>query len=159
MKEENKMKKVIYVLVVLLFSLVVISAHDDRNFTQAETLIQQKVSCDKLTEEQLELIGDYYMEQMHPGEAHKLMDQMMGGEGSESLKAMHIAMALRIYCGENIDYRTMSEYGMHYRMMPMMTGYKDTSYGYNWQNWIMLLAFVLIIVLLVILIIKQTQKR
>ena len=40
------------------------------------------------------------MEQMHPGESHKSMEQMMDGEGSETLRQTHIAMAKRFYCNE-----------------------------------------------------------
>jgi len=73
-----------------------------------------------LTEEQLEAIGDYYMEQMHPGEAHELMDKMMGGEGSESLRQMHVTMAKRLYCNE--DAGGMMGSGQTMGMMNMMGG-------------------------------------
>jgi len=83
------------ILATLIFGNFFVSANE--NFTEAEKLIGEKVSCDNLSEEQLEEIGDYYMEQMHPGESHEYMDKMMGGEGSESLRAMHIQMAGEMY--------------------------------------------------------------
>ena len=49
------------------------------------------------------------MEQIHPGESHELMYKMMGGEGSESLRLMHIAMAKRLYCN---DFTDSANYGM-----------------------------------------------
>src|SRR3989344_4307647 len=49
------------------------------------------------------------MEQMQPGDAHAAMEQLMGGEGSESLRLMHIAIAKRLYCG---DYTNSANYGM-----------------------------------------------
>jgi uncharacterized membrane protein len=52
----------------------------------------QDLDCDELSEEDLERVGDALMEVMHPGEAHERMDRMMGGEGSESLKNMHVSM-------------------------------------------------------------------
>ncbi len=75
-------------------------AHSEEEFAQAEGLIKSKASCAALSEEQLELIGEYYMEQMHPGELHELMDERMGGEGSAQLTQAHIAMAKSFYCGE-----------------------------------------------------------
>ena len=47
------------------------------------------------------------MEQMHPGEQHELMDKMMGGEGSESLRQAHIFMARRWYCGDAVGMGMM----------------------------------------------------
>lgn len=143
-------------MIILLF-VSVISAHSEEDFSQAQVLINQSISCDELTEDQLELIGDYYMEQMHPGEAHEYMDEMMGGEGSESLRQVHINMARNIYCGES-SYR--------YGMIPMMWGYTPTGMmGYNYSpesygfNWFFAVAFLLIIILLVILIFKQIGRR
>jgi hypothetical protein len=101
-KEATKMKKtfVICLLVLLSLSLFVV-AHGEEDFAQAEELIESKISCSELSNEQLEIIGDYYMEQMHPGEAHEVMDKMMGGEGSDTLKQAHINMARNFYCGEH----------------------------------------------------------
>jgi uncharacterized membrane protein len=100
------MKKILPLLVfgLLLLSAVLVSANGDHKseIEEGKQLIENEVSCDKLTEEQLEAMGDYYMEQMHPGEAHEIMDEMMGGEGSDSLKQMHIQMAKRLYCKEDV---------------------------------------------------------
>jgi hypothetical protein len=51
--------------------------------------------CDRVTDEELEEVGDAWMGVMHPNESvHERMDEMMGGEGSESLRQAHINMAL-----------------------------------------------------------------
>ncbi len=114
------MKKILLMVsIILLLSIIVVFAHE-HNFAEAKQLIDSGVSCNNLNDEQLEAIGDYYMEQMHPGEAHEMMDKMMGGEGSESLRQMHITMARRIYCNENVD-EMMASGGMM-GMMNMMGG-------------------------------------
>ncbi|MBI2128882.1 hypothetical protein HYU07_01450 [Candidatus Woesearchaeota archaeon] len=84
------------------------------NFNETKQLIDSNISCSKLTDAQLEAMGDYYMEQMHSGEAHELMHTMMGGEDSAAVKQMHIQMAKSIYCGETSQ-------GMM-SMMSMMAG-------------------------------------
>ncbi len=91
---------VLFAIAVLLASLVPAALADsNESFDQAKALIAAKTPCSDLTQDQLEGIGDYYMEQMHPGEAHEQMDAMMGGEGSDSLRQMHISMGERFYCG------------------------------------------------------------
>ena len=52
----------------------------------------QGLSCDELSDEDFERLGDGVMEDAHPGGVHERMDAMMGGEGSESLEEMHIQM-------------------------------------------------------------------
>jgi len=96
------MKRII-VFIVLLMSISYFAYADAEHtsFEQAEAIINADISCDSLSDDQLELLGDYYMEQMHPGEAHESMDTMMGGEGSTQLKQAHIMMVKRFYCGEN----------------------------------------------------------
>ena len=96
------MKKIMLLLLVLLTVSLITNVNGEEDFTKAESLIKSRIACDDMTNDQLESIGDYYMEQMHPGESHELMDNMMGGEGSESLKQVHINMAKRLYCNENV---------------------------------------------------------
>src|SRR3989338_10277772 len=97
------MKKILmlYSLIALL-SIGIAFSHGEDELADARQIIENKVPCSELTEDQLEHMGDYYMEQMHSGEAHELMDKMMGGEGSETLKQVHIQMAKRLYCNEDI---------------------------------------------------------
>ncbi|MEK6947197.1 MAG: hypothetical protein AABX32_06335 [Nanoarchaeota archaeon] len=93
-----KRQLVLISLMLVIFSAVAYSAADE--FAEAKSLIDSKTPCSQLSEGQMELIGDYYMEQMHPGTAHAAMEQMMGGEGSESLRLAHIAIAKRFYCND-----------------------------------------------------------
>lgn len=89
------MKKMILILAIFLLGIAAVFAQEshDSEIVEGKKLVESKISCDRLINEQLEAIGDYYMEQMHPGESHEIMDNMMGGEGSESLKQVHINMA------------------------------------------------------------------
>ncbi|PIN73676.1 hypothetical protein COV20_05640 [Candidatus Woesearchaeota archaeon CG10_big_fil_rev_8_21_14_0_10_45_16] len=128
-------------------------ADGDEDFTQAAGLIDSKVSCDDLSEDQLEMIGDYYMEQLHPGVAHEYMDAMMGGEGSESLKQVHLSMARRFYCGESQGYGMMGGYssGMMYRG-GMMGGANWAYSGYRWWHGLSYVLYILLLIGLVVLV-------
>ncbi len=115
-------KTLLAISMALLLNIGIVLAHE-HNFPETKQLIDSGISCDELTDEQLEAIGEYYMGQMHPGEAHELMDQMMGGENSESLKQMHVQMAKKLYCNKNIGGMMDSE-----GMMEMMM---DQAYSNN----------------------------
>ena len=143
----------IFAMLIILFSMTFVLAHSEETFAQAEELIKQKISCENLTQEQLEILGDYYMEQMHPGELHEIMDERMGGEGSESLKQVHINMGLTFYCGE---VGGMSSGMMNTMMGRGMMG----NWGYSGTNfWIFNILFIIVIVLLIILLIKSFKIR
>ena len=94
------MKKSMFFILVILLLIPIALAHGEDPFDEAKQLIDSKTSCDQLNDEQLEMIGDYLMEQMHPGEQHENMDNALGGEGSENLKQTHIRIARMMYCGE-----------------------------------------------------------
>jgi len=98
------MKK-IYIGTLILAMMFVLSgsvlAAEEHDFDGVRELIDNETPCAQLSDEQLEAVGDYYMEQIHPGDNHNVMDEMMGGEGSESLRQAHIFMAKRWYCGDS----------------------------------------------------------
>ncbi len=137
----------------LLLSVRLVSAHE-HNFDETKQLIDSKISCDKLTDEQLEAMGDYYMEQMHPGETHEQMDQMMGGEGSESLKQVHIQMARRFYCYEDVG----GMMGGSMMGSGMMNNYRSY-YGYNGFWNLFSLFFLMAAVFFIIWFIYKYQKN
>ncbi len=166
------MRKTFTILIfsMLLLSVSLVSAHE-YNFNETKQLIDSGINCDKLTDEQLEAIGDYYMEQMHPGEAHEMMDQMMGGEGSESLRQMHINMAKRLYCNENVS-GMMGSGGMmgmmnwqspQTNMMQGMMGNWGYSFGYwdfiNILYVILLIGLIVLVYLWIIKIWKNMQNK
>lgn len=83
--------------------------------------VVQNLDCAKVNDEDFERLGDAFMEDQHPGEAHEAMDRMMGGEGSETLKQAHIQM------GKN--YLGCSQDGWGMGMMPMMFGMQNNTGG------------------------------
>lgn len=166
-KEKMMMKNIaIIAIIFLVFSIGFAYAHGEEDFAKAEEIIKQKVPCNELTDEDLEIIGEYYMEQMHPGELHEIMDERMGGEGSESLKRVHINMGKAFYCGEH-DYMSS---GMMSMMMSrgMMGGfgnimgnsyYVNGSTGFRVFSWVISILIIAILVLIILLLIKQIQTR
>ncbi|MDO8508654.1 MAG: hypothetical protein Q7S27_03130 [Nanoarchaeota archaeon] len=154
--------------IILILSFIA-SAHTEEDFAKAGELIKQKISCNQLSDEQLELIGEYYMEQMHPGELHEIMDERMGGEGSETLKQIHINIAKSFYCGES----SFMSRGMMNTMMGRsgygMMGNQGFYYPNYYQNQnnptysiINTIFGILIIITLIIVIfflIKKLRKR
>ena len=159
------MKKIILILVIFLLGIVAVLAQESHEIEieEGKKLVEIKISCDKLSNEQLESIGEYYMEQIHPGEAHEIMDNMMGGEGSESLKKVHINMAKQLYCGENIyiGYGMMGSGGMIGRgMMGSYPTYYNYSYSNFWNSiWIIFLIGVIILVIWIIYKLAQKTKE
>ena len=160
------MKNAIIYFLIFIFSVGIAYA-DAEEFAEAKKLIDAKTPCSKLTENQLEMIGDYLMEQVHPGEAHELMDRRMGGEGSKNLKLIHIAMAKRLYCNnasDAVNYGMMggsgkANYGGMMGMMgngffgTNMMGY-GSGYGmmgnYGYWSFINFLSLVLAIGLIIL---------
>ncbi len=156
------MKKIILIsLFVILFSFLVV-AQEEHDFTETKQLIGSGVSCSNLSNEQLEAIGDYYMEQMHPGEAHEYMDKMMGGEGSESLKQVHINMAKRSYCGENVGGGMMggNMMGNNYYQNPQNNNsYQNIFFGFQIFFYVILTLVIAVLILLAILLINKSKKN
>jgi len=114
------MRKIGLILLILVFTSISVYAHAEDNFSDTKQIIDSNVSCSDLSNDQLEEIGEYYMEQMHPGEAHELMHKMMGlTEGSETEKQFHVNIAKTMYCGEG---GMMGGSGGMMGMMNMMGG-------------------------------------
>src|SRR3989338_127984 len=118
--------KMIAVLVFLMMAVAPMAvAHiTEEEITEVKAILEAKTACSALSDEQLELMGEYFMEQMHPGELHELMHERMGlVEGTEEEEQFHINMAKNWYCGDGT--------GMMGRGMMFNTKIGDTSQGGN----------------------------
>lgn len=152
------MKKFIVIVFIISF---VFSTMNPAEANAAKQLVNSNLSCDKLNESQLELIGDFYMEQMHPGQAHELMDNMMGGEGSESLKQVHINIAKRLYCNENVyvGYGIMGSGMMRFGGNMVSYPYSGMMGGYGGFDWILSLLFWILAFAALVLLILWLYKN
>ncbi len=146
---------VLTVLVLSFFSTAVL-AHEGMNMTYIKQLIDSGVSCSELSDEQLEESGEYYMEQMHPGEAHELMHKAMGiEEGTESHEKFHVNLAKTIYCGES-NQGMMGGFGMmNFGMMNWGSGMMD---GLSLAG-INQILFTIALVLAILLMWKMYTKK
>jgi hypothetical protein len=153
----------------LLFSLTVVLAESNHGeiFEQAEELVNSQITCDELTEMQLEMIGEYYMELMHPGELHEIMDVRFGGEGSESLRLAHVNIGKMQYCGEYNGMMGGSGISRNSSMSGsldndfnsdfMMDGSPSKSYGMF--GWIVGLLVTTVLILLIVLLYKKVRGK
>jgi hypothetical protein len=153
------MKKITLVIFFLLLVSMVafVSAHGNDPFDEAVEIIEQKISCDQLSEEQLEGLGDYYTEQMYPGKSHEKMYEIMGGKGSPNLKEMHINMAQSFYCGK---HAMLSSDTMNILMGRGML--HPVGYGVRGWNFMMVTSIVIyatFLLLLIIVLYWWLQKR
>ena len=81
-----------------------------------------KLDCKKINNDQFEKVGDAWMDVRIGNEAtHQSMDDMMGGEGSQSLTNAHIQM------GES--YLGCTSTNANYGWMSMMSGFNNTAKG------------------------------
>lgn len=132
MKNKGPFVIAIFIAAALLMVGGAVAHTDETETAEGKGLVEEKISCDELNDEQLEAIGEYLMEQMHPGEAHDLMHSMMGiEEGTPYHGRFHVNLAQAMYCDTAAAVGTgaargsggmMGTGGMMpmMRMMPMM---------------------------------------
>jgi len=133
---------------------------------------QERVDCSKVTDDQFDRLGDAYMGVMLPNEQqHEAMDNMMGGEGSESLRQAHINMG-RSYLGCWSNYNSgpvympmMGGYGVYdgnyFSPNGMMSGWNmmGNHYGFAWFGWITMLLIWSLLVLGIVALTKWLRKK
>ncbi|MBR9675962.1 hypothetical protein GOV05_03065 [Candidatus Woesearchaeota archaeon] len=156
------MKRVIIMLLFVVFSMFAL-AHTDLNISKAELIIEEKIAFNDLSEEDFEVLGEYYMEKVHPGEEHEIMDEMMGGEGSESLHEMHVMMGENFYSNylesgtSNTGYNMMGSGTTGYGMMGSGTLIGGSSLFFGYYGFMTLIY--LVIILVIVLLVKQIIKK
>lgn len=138
-------------LIILLLLIPLAAANTD--IDQGKQLIDSKADCSDLTKDQLESIGEYIMEQMHPGEAHEQMDKIMGlEEGTKEHKEFHASLALSMYCqgGNMMGYNNMMGYGM--------MGYN--SWGiYSFLYLLLLIGLIILVYIWIVKLLKSKSKK
>ena len=167
------LRNIALLLVIVMAALTVAGAQEEHgDFSEALGIIESQKECGELTDSEFELLGDYYMELMHPGEAHEAMDAMMGGEGSESLRLMHTRMGQNFYCGDADGYGSSGMMGSG--MMNMMGGGMMGSYGMmgssygmmgsGWSVWgvlytLLFIGLIVVVFLLAALLYKKIAQK
>ena len=148
-------KTIIFMAIILFLNMNLVNAITLQEINEAKNIIDSKIDCKSLSNSQLEILGEYYMEQMHPGESHELMHKMMGlQEGSDSLKQTHIQMAKRFYCNEDIGGGMMNMMGNNMMSSGMMGNYYNNLWNIFW-----FIFLIVVIILIVWFIYKVTNKR
>ncbi|MBI2145027.1 hypothetical protein HYU18_01755 [Candidatus Woesearchaeota archaeon] len=118
-----------FLLVVFLLVAVAGFAHSgETEIAEGKGIVESGVSCDNLSDEQLEAVGEYLMELMHPGDLHELMHERMGIlEDAEYHERFHVNLAQSMYCGD----RPMAG------MMGMMGWWNDDVPKFGWGRQMM----------------------
>jgi len=168
-------------VLLILFGIFGVASADGDAFEEGKGLVDSNISCDQLTEHQLEEIGEYIMEQMHSGTSHEAMHEMMGfKEGDPEEEKFHVNLAKTMYCWDNKSGGMMGSgmmsRGMKSNMMQNMTGIGSagTPYGmmgyYNTANifgWdvfhilllVLLIGLIILVYLNILTKLKEGKKR
>lgn len=95
-----------------------------------DKLQAKTTECKDLSDDDFDVLGDYYMGQM-AGSSHQAMDKMMAWRlGDDGERQMHITMGKRLSgCDTNAAYPNQVS-----GFWPMMGGGGHPMMGYNWDN-------------------------
>ena len=131
---------------------------------------RSKIDCSKVTDDQFEKLGDAVMGYGISEQQHTAMEQMMGGEGSATLKQAHITMG-RSYLGCWANYNSgpvrrpmMEYYGLsngqpvNYFSSGGMMGWSSTVGGYYWTGWITTALIWILLILFIAALVRWLKK-
>ena len=140
------------------------------NILQAQGVSDaSKIACDKVSGENLEALGDAAMGKMLGSpEQHEIMDKMMGGEGSESLKTVHKNMGLNyLGCSGSAGFGSgmmnmmgnWSSFNNLKNYNPMMGNFGFNNmmgWGWGWSlfGWVTMILFWVLTVVVIVALIK-----
>ncbi|MBI2543260.1 MAG: hypothetical protein HYW24_03680 [Candidatus Aenigmarchaeota archaeon] len=131
----------------------------DRMMSSQNVSQATNIDCIKIPDHEFEELGDSAMDKI-VGDAklHEQMDIMMGGEGSESLKQMHIVMG-KNWLGCD-GFQGMMGTRMMPMMMRMMGNYYPAYYsGYSVILLIGILGWILFFVTLIFALARKSTKK
>ena len=174
-----KMKKIFFptILIIAFFTAAVsVFANGEHSASLEDVMLEimssqnvsekSQIKCENVSDEQFEELGDAVMGVMLADEErHNLMDQMMGGEGSEALKAAHIVMgknylgcggagmgmSMMMGVGMPMDWSGSS--GFNSMMNNMMSNFGGWG-GFFGIGWIFMILFWVLIIVGIVALIK-----
>ncbi len=121
-----------------------------------------QLDCTEISDDDFEFLGDTVMEKMVGShELHEQMDAMMGGEGSASLRSMHIAMGKNwLGCHEGMEMGGMMGSSIMPVMMRMMGAYYPAYYsGFDAVLLLAIVGWVLFIVTIIYFLTRKKRRR
>jgi len=179
------MKKLFFTMFFCILSLIVINSQS-MDIRSVDTILSEirkeqglkgneKINPDKVSEQKLEELGDSLMEIMIGNhEEHERMDNMMGGDGSKSLNAMHSSIAYRYLSGIPVGMMggMMGYNGMmngfplnnnlNYKGGTSMMSNDYGMMGWGFGNWVMIfiiIVFIFILIAIGVLIFYAIKKN
>ena len=175
--EARHMKKIISLpilfIILGLISNFSVFAQAEQEEAQGKIILEKleskELNCQNLTDQDFEVVGEYFMGRM-TGNSHEAMNQMMenmmGKQGEEN---MHIIMGKRMSgCDTNVQFPQNTMNSM--QMMGNLSGFKGVNSmmnfgfwtGFGWPGWIMMIlvwVWVILGVLGIVVLIKWIIKK
>lgn len=176
------MKKMIFIFIIIVLNLLLIYS-EEINIRSIDNILSDirkeqglkdsyKINPDKVNPQLLEELGDAVMEKMIGNhDRHEQMDQMMGGEGSPNLIAMHQRIGYNYLAGYINNYQDMMKYsGMISEYpakttdnfkggFPMMWNRYGMMNGFGWTGYLIGIIILIIIGLTIFFVIKLVLKK
>lgn len=128
----------------------------------------EQIDPDEVSDAQLAELGEAVMDVRVPNERqHAFMDEMMGGEGSKSLEAMHRSMGYSyLSAGGESGWGMMDTGRTGWGMMGpwMMSGYRGFGWGHGMMSagpgvWILVVLLASVVVVLAIVLATRSNRR